>query len=472
VSTSTGNILVGLDYAKWHEHKISEPLYWRESALSNNHVGVAGTSGSGKTHWIREFVNGMPADVEVDIFDYHDDIVIPGAADVLFSASNRYGYNPLVLNPDPHYGGVNRCIKDVIETINSTSRDLGPNQERVLSNLITDVFAMRGVYERNPATWVKREATDEEISAMQTAHDWDGINRCYPTLRDIVTFATRKLKALWMGIEDKNHGKQALKAFDEHCRVMQTIQKARTSITKALDEDEQEKAKERLEAAKVKAMDTFRAFLNNMESGREFEEVIKYNSREVLLSVIGRLENLINTGLFTPRTPPFGNARIRRFRIKPLAQSEDELKMFVRFRLRALARKLMQDGESPGGRLRHFVVLDESKKFNSEEASNPINMWVNEMRKFGGGLMLAGQSPAHFSSDFIKNAGTLILLNLATADWDDAARKLKIEPKSLRFLRPRTTAAVRMLEIDKESKFRAVQLIDTTKTTIADAPVV
>jgi hypothetical protein len=463
MTRENGDILIGLDYARWHQDQVQEPVYWRESMLSNGHVGVAGTSGSGKTHWIREFVNGMPDDVEVDIFDYHDDIRVEGSADVLFSASNRYGYNPLVLNPDPHYGGVVRCIKDVIEAINSTSSQLGHQQERVLSNLMTDVFALRGIYERNPATWNRREATDEEIEEMTAARNWADLNRCYPTLRDVVTFATRKLKALWGGFEDRGDGRQALNAFDDYTRAVAAMQRTRSSTARTSNEVDKAQMEEKLQKAKEKALDAYRAFLSSMETGREFDEAIKYNSKEVLLSVIGRLENLIATGLFTPRTPPFGNARIRRFRIKPLAQSEDELKLFVRFRLRALTRKLMQQGESPGHRMRHFVVLDESKKFNSEEVSNPINVWVNEMRKFGGAIMLAGQSPAHFSTDFIKNAGTLLLLNLATADWDEAARKLKIDSKALRFLRPRSTAAVRMLEIDREAAFRAVQLIDTSR---------
>ncbi|WP_321820719.1 MULTISPECIES: hypothetical protein [unclassified Burkholderia] len=456
----SGDVLIGIDYEKWHKSQQQEPIYWRESAISNAHVGVAGTSGSGKTHWIREFVSHMPEGVEVDIFDYHDDIRVDGAGEVLFSSSNRYGFNPLVLNPDPHYGGVTRCIKDVIEAINSTSRQLGPQQERVLTNLLTDVFALRGVYERDPRTWVKREASDEELEQMRAERKWSDINQCYPTLRDVANFATRKLKALWLGFEDRKEGQQALNAFDDYTKTVVALQRARTNAAKARAEVEgDEGLLTKLADAKEKAMTAYHNFLSTMETGREFDEVMKYNSKEVLLSVIGRLENLISTGLFTPRTPPFGNARIRRYRIKPLAQSPDELKMFVRFRLHALIRKLMQQGETPGHRLRHFVVLDESKKFNSEDADNPINVWVNEMRKFGGAIMLAGQSPEHFSSDFIKNAGTLLLLNLATADWDGAARKLKIDPKALRFLQPRSTAAVRMLEIGRPAEFRAVQLV-------------
>ena len=192
-----------------------------------------------------------------------------------------------------------------------------------------------------------------------------------------------------------------------------------------------------------------------MVSGHEFEDVIKYHSKDVVLSVITRLENLHATGIFNPNPPPFGNARVRRYNLKPLAQSEDELKMFVRFRLRSIIREMMQRGES-GGKLRRLVVLDESKKFNDEDVSNPINIIVTEMRKFGLSILLAGQSPAHFSSDFIKNAGTLLLLNLATADWDEAARKLKIDVKDLKYLRPQTSGAVRMLEKGQIAQFKQI----------------
>lgn len=451
-------ILIGNDFWKLRNERTHVPVYWRESEVSNHHVGVAGTSGAGKTHWIRQFVTGMPDDVEIDIFDYHGDIEIPGARTVLFSEATRYGFNPLVLNTDHHYGGVRRAVNDVVEAINSTSRQLGGNQEGVLRHLLTDSYMMKGIFADNPRSWGKREAPEAEIRELMEARNWSALREIYPTLADVITFAKRKLKALWMGIEDKDNGRQALSAFDEYCRSMGAINQLRTKLNKAgaKGDDDLDRLQKRMEAAKAKAIESHAVFLNSLENGREFEEAMKYNSKDVLLSVITRLENLYATGIFNPNPPPFGNARIRRYVLKPLAQSEDELKMFVRFRMRSIIREMMQRGESDG-RLRRLIVLDESKKFNDENASNPINVVVNEMRKFGLAILLAGQSPAHFSSDFIKNAGTLLLLNLATADWDEAARKLKIEVKDLKYLRPQETGAVRMLEKGQSAAFRQIQ---------------
>jgi hypothetical protein len=330
------DILIGHDFWKLRNENAQVPVYWRESQVSNPHVGVAGTSGAGKTHWIRQFVTGMPDDVEIDIFHYHGDIEIDGAKTVLFSEATRYGYNPLVLNPDPHYGGVRRAVNDVVEAINSTSRQLGGNQEGVLRHLLTDSYMMKGVFSDNPRTWTKREASEAEIREMTEARNWAGLREVYPTLADVIGFAKRKLKALWMGIEDKDNGRQALSAFDEYCRAMADVNKVRVRLGKAeaAASDETDRLHKRLEAAKAKAFEAHAKFLNNLETGREFEEAMKYNSKDVLLSVITRLENLSATGIFNPNPPPFGQARVRRYILKPLAQSEDELKMFVRFRPR------------------------------------------------------------------------------------------------------------------------------------------
>ena len=452
-----GNVLIGQDFWKLRKENVQVPIYWRGSEISNPHIGVAGTSGAGKTHWIRQFVSGMDDDVAIDIFDYHGDIDVPEAKTVLFSEATRYGFNPLVLNSDPHYGGVRRAVNGVIDAINKTARQLGGNQEGVLRNLLTDTYMMKGIFADNPRTWSRREASEQEIKAMTEQRDWAGLREIYPSIADVILFGKRKLKALWLGVEDKDNGRAALGAFDEYCKAMQAVNQIRSKLGGASgkSDEEIEKLEKRLTGAKAKASETHALFLDTMSTGREFEEAIKYNSKDVLLSVLTRLENLYSTGIFNPNPPPFGNARIRRYVLKPLAQSEDELKMFVYFRLRAIIREEMQRGESQG-KLRRLIVLDESKKFNDEDGSNPINVIVNEMRKFGVGILLAGQSPAHFSQDFIKNAGTLLLLNLSTSDWDEAARKLKIDPKELKYLKPQETGAVRMLERGQAAIFRQV----------------
>jgi hypothetical protein len=449
-----GEILLGIDDWKFSKEKTRVPIFWREDRVINHHVGVAGTTGAGKTHWIREFIHGMPEHVEIDVFDYHGDIEISGAKSVIFSEATRYGYNPLVLNPDPHYGGVRRGISDVLNAMTQTGRVLGGNQEGVLRNLLIDTYAARGIVQDDPRSWNRREATQDEILSLQSRQDWDTLRATYPTLDDVIRMAKRKLRALYLMVEDSGKGATVLSAFDAYCRSMRAFKSSTTALRNKISPTDDDQ--NRLAVAKEKALEAHAAYLDTIESGRELDETIKYGNKDVLQSTITRLENLVALGLFNANPPPFAEARIRRYVIKPLASSTAELVMFVHFRLQTIIREMMQLGES-GGRLRRLVVLDESKVFNSEDPHNPINKIVNEMRKFGLAILLAGQSPAHFSEDFVKGAGTLLLLNLATADWDDAARKLKIEKEKLRFLRPQQSGAIRMLEKGQGVNFRQIR---------------
>lgn len=452
----TARIHVGYDYFERKQHRRTVPIEWNEASLTNPHVGVFGTTGAGKTRWIRKFCSAMPPSVEVDIFDYHDDIHVPGAESVLFSEATRYGYNPLVINPDPHYGGVRRCIQMLSEAMNGSRSKLGDIQLGVLRNLLTDTFALRGIYADRPDTWFKTEHTEDEAQRLRDAHDVDALRGAYPHLVDVVSIGKRKLRALWLGMDDTSQGQAALGAFEEVSRHMKALNSARKRVTQArfsVTED-LDALQRRFDVLKTKAHDAFGGYLDSIETGREFEEAIKYNSKDVLASVITRLENLVERGIFNPNPPPFGDARRRRYILKPLAQSSHELRMFVNFRLQAIIRAEMQKGISE--HIRRVVVLDECKLYLDEDPRAPVNVIATEMRKFGLMLVMAGQSPAHCSDDFIKSAGTLLLLHLSNMDWDAAARKLGADKKDLQYLRPQEVGMVRMLTKGDTPKFRRV----------------
>lgn len=461
VQGPTAKVLIGYDY--WASEKGSEvPIYWDETRVINHHIGVAGTSGSGKTHWIKKLVAAMPESVQVDVFDYHGDIDVANATTVRFSEQTCFGYNPLVINPDPDYGGLRRAVMDMCSIISGTSSTMGATQNYVLQNLLYDAYSNYGITQNNVNSW-RREVLS--VREMHEAHRQYGdsfiFRNCYPTLQYVIHIATKKLKALWTGVEDDGNtgGPAAMRAFEEYCRGMQALNRAKTKdaqVSNVLSQDV-DKLTKAVEKAKERARSAHEAYLNSISTGREFQEVIKYNSKEVLFSVIRRLENLVAVGIFNQNPPPFGAARIRRFDLKPLAQSEDELKLFIKFRLRSIIREEMQNGES-GGRLRRLIVLDEAKKFSEDDDKrNPLDVIANEMRKFGVGLVLASQSPAHFSEDFIKTSATLLLLNLSTNDHDEAARKLKVETSVLKHLRPKTVGAIRTVTAGDVPKFQQVK---------------
>ncbi|EIL8421367.1 DUF87 domain-containing protein, partial [Salmonella enterica] len=89
----TSNPSFVLGYDEFQLKKGQEtPFIWNQGELANGHVGITGTSGSGKTYQIRRFLSAYAADpdTQISIFDYHGDIDVLGATEVLFSESTRY----------------------------------------------------------------------------------------------------------------------------------------------------------------------------------------------------------------------------------------------------------------------------------------------------------------------------------------------------------------------------------------------
>ncbi|ORU94923.1 MAG: hypothetical protein A6F70_10275 [Cycloclasticus sp. symbiont of Bathymodiolus heckerae] len=125
---------------------------------------------------------------------------------------------------------------------------------------------------------------------------------------------------------------------------------------------------------------------------------MKYNSKEVLQSVLERINNLNSSGIFRSNPPTFGLNHGRCHQIKHL--NDDEQKMFVYIRLEAIFRKCRDSGVKPD--LEQVIFLDEAHKFIIDDSSNIINVIAKEGRKFGLGLWCASQSPTHFSEDFFN----------------------------------------------------------------------
>lgn len=460
---SNDGFLVGYDYSAFKSQGSALPVYWDPYRLTNCHVGVVGMSGAGKTYFLRRFIANIPTDVEVDIFDYHGDIDanVRGTESVLFSERTKYGYNPLRINLDSHYGGVRRAVQDVIAAIAQTSQKLGVKQEHALRTLLTDTYRARGIEPDDPASWDKEVGNRRILSELRENNDQAELQKYYPTLRDVLDLARRRMLALRTTIDDTSDGSKTFDAFEEFRKSVVSLGKLRRLIERNerldINTTSSEQAIEKADALKVVCKAHFADFLDRFQDAPELDDLVMQSNKDVLFGVATRIESMIDIGLFEPNPPPFGRARIRRYVLRPLAQSTDELVMFVRLRLQAIIREMMQAGPCDG-RLKRVIVLDESKPFNDDTPDNPLNVIATQMRKFGLGLTMAAQSPNHFSDDFIKNAGSMMLFNVATADWDDAARRLKIDRRALRHLSPREIGAVKLVNSTGASGFRGVFL--------------
>ena len=447
--------IFGLNEYLYRQKKTHQNVVINTQELINGHLLLTGMSGTGKSYQAKRLIKtAIQENLEVDVFDVHNELEQPGASSALYSESTQLGYNLLSLNPDLHSGGVRRRINEIINMVNVTSRKLGSKQETALRNLLNDVYRINGCDEGNPKTWRKREITAQIRQSLIDQQDYQELRQYYPIMDDLLSYADRKLTALYLGSSVK-----AVLALEKVNHLAIQLNRALENQHKETQEELLEKTKKALDTAKSKVKDEFAAYIDSIESGHEITDVMKYNSKDVLQSVLERLNILNAAGIFHPNPPPFGNANGRCHQIKHL--SDDEQAMFVFMRLETIFRQCRDSGVK--GDLQHIVFLDEAHKFITEDSNNIINIIAKEGRKFGLGLWCASQSPTHFSEDFLTNCGTTILLGLHSSYWGMACRKLRIEPTVLKFIRPQQAAAIKLqLKGSMESKFQNAIINETT----------
>lgn len=469
-------------------------ITWRENEVVNPHILVVGMSGAGKTHNLRRMAKQIEetADepVRIHVFDVHGDIEIPGASTVMFSEQTSYGLNPLTINPDPHYGGVRKRIQSFLSILNR-SRALGAKQENVIRNLLTDLYGAHGFRLNNPETWYVNpheseiEAVDgrlyldvpfsEKDDARAMGAVWDGgdrkgwwINaedyegaitrwaprrtgRRQPTMNDLLNHARIVQKRVFMGANQ-----QAVIALEAFQRAAKTYQRRMVDAlkTEGRNHNNADGSKIDPEAARVmekagtKAIEAYTEYIGAVKTGAELDNYMRYDSAEVLKSVVDRLENLNSIGIFRSHLPPFDpDCPTWRYHIKAL--SMEERKLFVLFRLQELFLNAVQRGETK--RIHDVVILDEAHAFCDDDEENIINTIAREARKFGLALIAASQAPNHFTEDFLTSVGTKVVLAIDEMFWDGAARKLRLEVKALEWIKPRQTCAVQV-KATSESK--------------------
>lgn len=404
-------------------------IIWDSQRLINGHVLIMGKSGTGKTFTLKKMLNQLSSQTNGNfrchIMDVHGDIDIEGSSTVKFSESTDYGFNPLKINPDPDFGGVRKRIQSFISALGRTGFKLGPKQEAALRNVLNDLYSANGFYDGDPKSWKLN----------------DGVKRAYdkknPTMEDAVRYANSKLKSMMLGTSSA-----AITALEKLNRKQAQFYKKMKQVNKSShDPVEVEILKKEVEKLSNEAQTLFEEHLKNIQTGFEFTDLMKYDSKEVMKSVVDRLENLNNIGIFKPKNPPFDPKNpIWRYDIKSL--STDEKRLFVSFILEAIFHKAVQRGVQSD--VVEVVILDEAHLFLTADDDNPINIIAKEARKFGLGLFAASQSPTHFSDDFLSNVSTKIILGIDQMYWDNSVRKLKMDQAALEWLVPHKSLLIQL----------------------------
>ncbi len=377
-------VLLGSNaYLKRTENR-DVPVVWDSRTAINPHMLVMGASGAGKTWNLRRIIQAMAktADgpVRIHVLDVHGDIDLAGASTVKFSEATAYGHNPLAVSQDRDGGGVRRQIQSFIAALNRTSRQLGTRQEAVLRALLTDLYAANGFYEDKPDSW----RLDDGVARKYP--------KKYPTLLDAARFSAAKLRALYLGADAK--AVAALEQVNAKARSIYARNKAMGQIRQTLGKPQADTpvADPELDKLKEAAIAAYAAAIQGIATGRELDDLIRYDSKDVLRSVVERLESLNAIGIFRPDEPPF-DPKIPVWRYDIRSLTSDEKKLFVYFRLEQIFRQAALRGVQDW--VSEVVVLDEAHLFFTDEAENPLNVVAKEARKFGLGQVCASRSPAH-----------------------------------------------------------------------------
>lgn len=485
------------------DQKTGQPVYIDTQKIINPHLQLTGITGMGKTYTLQELVTSfvesaaeLQKPVRVHVIDPHGDIDLPYCSLVKFSEATGYGYNPLEVNPDPDFGGVRRAIQKFIAAIKK-HKTLGTKQEAVMRYLLEDLYRIHGFNADDPRTWIPDDPRtiraimqgkenriyltvayehrerfkalirenklhahagfddfDNDPSLAQLKSWWideqyyDGdflmweprkLFKTAPTLDDVVRFAERKLKAHYCGSNSAAiaHLTDVNLAARAYHRKVTDLNKRAAS----LDDPEKAELEKALEKAKEKASNAYNSYLDAIVSGRELDDIIRYNSQDVLTSVYERFQNLRAIGIYNPVPPPFEREKpIWQYRIKPLEIPVQT--MFVDLLCARIFERSIQRGVQDD--VVELIVIDEGKRFVGESSEDVVSKISNEARKFGLGLWIMGQTPGHFPDDFIKSTGTIIVLGLAKGDSNLAARKLGIDEALLGSVIPQKTALVQI----------------------------
>lgn len=466
------------------EGPLGSAVYWQPSELINAHLVMTGDSGSGKTHTLRNLCRQVvesagPGLERVHVLDSHGDIDVPSST-IRFSQSTPYAFNPLEVFPDPHFGGVRRAISNFIGLLKRSSKNLGTTQEAVLRNVLLQVFEEHGFNPDDPSTWYLDQHFDAELNSGgvgdktyielpyeekeiaksiakssgvrlqfdgevkawwvdvydERFHRWPpkSAGKSFPTIHDVLAKLHFKRKQLFSGTDQK--GLLALMALGR--AQISLMAKAKSTRLRASQATEDELQAERDRAAE-KALEAVKSYIEQIATGKELDELVQYENKDTLTSLIDRLENLKATGVCRSVSPPMDpTERIWRYELR--AYGDDEKRIFVENFLERLFQRVIARGEID--RVTDIIVIDEAPKYMCDESDHIITKLVNESRKFGIALILVAQSPTQYPEEILAGVGCKIVLGLDPMYHRTAATKLAIDARYISAIVPRSVILV------------------------------
>ncbi len=435
-------------------HRLGDgvPVVWDSKQAINGHMLISGPSGTGKTFQLNRLIATLAQQgvSRIHVLNVHGDLCDGMPEDqvhtVRFSEQSPYGLQPLELLDDPDLGGVRRRALAFIALM-ARQGALGQRQRPALFRLLIEGYRRFGFYADVPTTW----GLDHD------PRDQPGAAKRFPTLRDLKDSVWRRLVMMKMG-----QTQTTTAALEK----VVTLAKRRAQLRKRLktaEGEEHDKIEAALAKARSEASEAFTEGVEQIDAGTELEEFILWNNADGVQSLFDRLEGLDNSGIFRGAAPVFPRGvTVHDYNIKALDVAEQQL--FVDCLMERLYVGAKQRGESDGPV--EFIIIDEADVFTCDDPDHIINKMVKETRKFGVGMVLAGQSFEHFTNDLLTSASVRLVLGCPEMFLEQTRRRLglplveqdkrKINP--LGTIRPRQTAFVGVTMAGENGAISAIRL--------------
>ncbi|MBN9529735.1 MAG: ATP-binding protein [Alphaproteobacteria bacterium] len=386
----------------------------------NGHLILAGSSGSGKSHQLRRIVRELGrAGVRVHLIDPHGDLhVDPDITDTrVFSEATQAGLNPLEVAADPDHGGPRRAAMTFVSLM-LRQATLGEKQRSALLRLLLDLYARYGFEAGNVRSW----------SLDFDPRDWARAPKRQPVLADLRRDVYQKLVQLKIGVPGS-----AARVLEDVCKLSKKLSALKV---RNLRGDDVEVA---LDAAKRKFVETIGEAVNRVETGAEIEELIAWDSFDVVKGLYDRLETLEGSGLFKGQAPEFAATRpVWRYDISAISRNEQQF--FVECLLGKLFAEAKARGEARGPDT--AIVLDEASAFVDKHDEHILNILFREARKFGVMVILASQEIMTFPEAIVSSAASKMILGVDDMYHASLERRLALPKGKLKFIRPTRTALV------------------------------
>jgi len=155
---------------------LGENVYWNPTKLSNGHIAIIGTSGSGKTQTLKSIAYELPKlfpNIRLILIDFHSDLDLPGEIHYPLNMESRFGINPLVVDLDTKGGGPSlQAI--AVAAILKKALTMGVNQEGLVIDILTTCYKQRGIIQDEPTTWKQQPPTFADVREEIEARIEDG----------------------------------------------------------------------------------------------------------------------------------------------------------------------------------------------------------------------------------------------------------------------------------------------------------